>query len=324
MDEKFIFCVGLFALLLISMPFVALFGFAEHKVAEMEALFIEENYKETINYENFIRIDRNKSMILIINDNKVQEKIEAIKNENKGKQIIHISDKKSDVSTNLNMLRVPIGFSAFDHISKNCVTLKQIFGFSGRQYVMFQQEAINLYNEFKAFEDNTSSNANLATKAITLRDVLNKINKKLDDVKERGNEYEIYCWKELYQQLDTILASDDMKQLCVKDGNDVGFDKLDGKIVNIHDDNVRYFLVMYFLLSIGSGFPHKDFVFILENVDKLVERLYETNDENLSIDSFYLSMLCEKLGKSNFVFTGSSQALSQLKERAKLAHALVD
>ena len=263
-------------------------------------------------------------MILIINDNKVQEKIETIKKENKGKQIIHISDKKSNVSTNLNMLRVPIGFSAFDHISKICVILKQIFGFSGRQYAMFQQKAINLYDEFKAFEDDTSSNANLVTKAITLLDVLNKINKKLDDVKERGNEYEIYCGKELYQQLDTILASDDMKQLCVKDGNDVGFDKLDGKIVNIHDDNVRYFLVMYFLLSIGSGFPHKDFVFILENVDKLVERLYETNEENLSIDSFYLSMLCEKLGESNFVFTGSSQALSKLKERAKLAHALVD
>lgn len=68
MDEKFIFCVGLFALLLISMPFVALFGFAEHKVAEMEALFIEENYKETINYENFISIDRNKSEIMYLKD----------------------------------------------------------------------------------------------------------------------------------------------------------------------------------------------------------------------------------------------------------------
>lgn len=68
MDEKFIFCVGLFALLLISMPFAALFVFAEHKVAEMEALFIEENYKETINYENFISIDRNKSEIMYLKD----------------------------------------------------------------------------------------------------------------------------------------------------------------------------------------------------------------------------------------------------------------
>ena len=183
-------------------------------------------------------------MILIINDNKAQVKIEAIKKENKGKQIIHISDKKSDVSANLNLLRVPVGFSAFDHISKICVALKQIFGFSGRQYAMFQQEAINLYDEFKAFEgDSTSSSANLATRDITLIDILNKISKKLDDVQERGNEHELYCWKELYQQLDTILASDDMKQLCVKGANDVGFDKLDGKIINIHDNNARHFLL---------------------------------------------------------------------------------
>lgn len=68
MDEKFIFCVGLFALLLISMPFVALFSFAESKKTEMETLFIEENYKETINYDDFISIDRNKSEIMYLKD----------------------------------------------------------------------------------------------------------------------------------------------------------------------------------------------------------------------------------------------------------------
>ena len=60
--------IGLFALLLISMPFVALFSFVEYKAAEIEALFIEENYKETINYDDFISIDRNKSEIMYLKD----------------------------------------------------------------------------------------------------------------------------------------------------------------------------------------------------------------------------------------------------------------
>ena len=68
MDEKFILWIGFLALFLISMPFVAIFGFAESKKAEMEALFIEENYKETINYENFINIDHNKSEIMYLKD----------------------------------------------------------------------------------------------------------------------------------------------------------------------------------------------------------------------------------------------------------------